>query len=286
MRNTMENTMENIISNLSKWGGQDEVVQVGEQAYRVQIMHDEWAESPREWDNTGEIVMLGHGGKKYEHLTDEWIRDQRRRQKQEREVSQGRWQTGWRSYDTPEPQEFFAGLVGYNVEDENEKYGQEMPDEWHNTLIEARVIKQYVLRSLDIHEHGGITIKDSSFSMSDFDGSGRYTSDGVIYAKLDNSGNNKNDPNSNKNDPNSNKNDPDDDTERAQLEWILQTETRLYADYLEGNCWGFIVSKQMGIDEDGEPVWEDVDSCWGFYGDHDTSGLFDGVTSALQRGGE
>jgi hypothetical protein len=103
--------------------------------------------------------------------------------------------------------------------------------------------------------------------MSDFDGSGRYTSDGVIYAKLGN---------------------PDDlaDMERAQLEWILQTEIKLYADYLEGNCWGFIVSKQTGTDEDGEPVWEDVDSCWGFYGDHDTSGLFDGVTSALQRGGE
>lgn len=255
--------IENTIKNLTKWGGQDAVVQVGEQTYRVQIMHDEWAESPREWDNTGEIVMFRRG---YKHLTDEWIRDQRQRQKQQ---GGQHTTTSWRSYGELESQEFFAKLVGYNVEDENEKYGQEMLDEWHNTLIEARVEKQYVLRSLDIHEHGGITIKDSSFSMSDFntDGSSTrgYSSDGVIYARLDN---------------------PDDDMERVQLEWILQTETRLYADYLEGNCWGFIVSKQTGIDEDGEPVWEDADSCWGFYGDHDTSGLFDGVTSALQSGGE
>jgi hypothetical protein len=44
---------------------------------------------------------------------------------------------------------------------------------------------------------------------------------------------------------------------RARVKLALQAEVAVYAQYLEGDVWGFMVK-----DEDGEVV----DSCWGFYG--------------------
>jgi hypothetical protein len=49
----------------------------------------------------------------------------------------------------------------------------------------------------------------------------------------------------------------------------------VYDDYLTGNVYGFIVEERNGDD------WEEVDSCWGFYGDDiHTNGIADYLDDA------
>lgn len=53
---------------------------------------------------------------------------------------------------------------------------------------------------------------------------------------------------------------------RAQLEKYLQSEVEIYDAYIRGEVYGF-----KCLDPEGE----DIDSCWGFYGDPEESGLID-----------
>src|SRR6056297_2374601 len=53
---------------------------------------------------------------------------------------------------------------------------------------------------------------------------------------------------------------------RAHLELMLRSEVSLYDSYLQGEVYGYKV-----LDAEGE----ELDSCWGFYGKPETSGLFD-----------
>lgn len=48
------------------------------------------------------------------------------------------------------------------------------------------------------------------------------------------------------------------DIDEAKLHERLKAELKTYDDYLQGNVWGYVIE-----DEEGD----DVDSCWGFYGD-------------------
>lgn len=48
---------------------------------------------------------------------------------------------------------------------------------------------------------------------------------------------------------------------KDRAEEILESEVETYDQYLTGDVFGFSVEKK---DEDGD--WEDIDSCWGFYG--------------------
>ena len=45
-----------------------------------------------------------------------------------------------------------------------------------------------------------------------------------------------------------------------KIEKILENEVKIYNDYLTGNVYGYVVEDKQG---------EQVDSCWGFYGDYD-----------------
>ena len=47
---------------------------------------------------------------------------------------------------------------------------------------------------------------------------------------------------------------------RGRVEKTLRQEVKTYDDYLTGNVHGFMVTSPDG---------EDLDSCWGFYGDKD-----------------
>lgn len=57
----------------------------------------------------------------------------------------------------------------------------------------------------------------------------------------------------------------------AYLESLINTLN----DYLSGNCWGYEV-----IDSSTD---ESVDSCWGYIGDHDTSGLFESAKASCDH---
>jgi hypothetical protein len=50
---------------------------------------------------------------------------------------------------------------------------------------------------------------------------------------------------------------------RKKIEEYLRSEVRTYDDYLTGSVYGYTVEKLVGAICE----WEQVDSCWGFYGD-------------------
>lgn len=61
-----------------------------------------------------------------------------------------------------------------------------------------------------------------------------------------------------------------------QILKYLEGEVEVYDQFISGQVYGFIVEERPSVvfDADDEPVdldddelWEDIDSCWGFYGD-------------------
>jgi len=50
----------------------------------------------------------------------------------------------------------------------------------------------------------------------------------------------------------------------------MEGEVKVYDDFISGNVYGFIVEKREAEKEDeDDEEWEELDSCWGFYGDYD-----------------
>lgn len=60
---------------------------------------------------------------------------------------------------------------------------------------------------------------------------------------------------------------------------VLVSEVELYSDYVSGNVWGFEVYEVCTCDKCHCGREEFVDSCFGFYGDIESSGLLDAVES-------
>ena len=64
----------------------------------------------------------------------------------------------------------------------------------------------------------------------------------------------------------------------------LETEVETYDQYLRGDIWGFIVEKWVGCAECGRGEWEEVDSCWGFYGTNvEENGMLDHIDDAYHQ---
>lgn len=114
--------------------------------------------------------------------------------------------------------------------------------------------KPYVILPLYLYDHSGITISTSDFK--DQWDSGQV---GYIYttkAQLKKRGHIK-------------------IPSKAKLiEW-LKDEVKSYDDYLTGNVFGFVEYEVDKCDLDHEHK-KDVNSCWGFLGDLDKNGIFDG----------
>lgn len=58
---------------------------------------------------------------------------------------------------------------------------------------------------------------------------------------------------------------------REKIEKLLRSEVKTYDDYLTGNIFGYQV----------ERFGEDIDSCWGYYGDPEKSGIIEEAKSAV-----
>jgi len=54
---------------------------------------------------------------------------------------------------------------------------------------------------------------------------------------------------------------------RDKIEEILRSEVKTYDQYLSGDVYGFRVVKPTKCPECGDEDEEEIDSCWGFYGD-------------------
>jgi hypothetical protein len=66
-----------------------------------------------------------------------------------------------------------------------------------------------------------------------------------------------------------------------QVDAALESAAELYGHYMSGSVYGASVEKLVRNGPD-DFDWEEVDSCWGFYGpDHDKSGLNEFVRDAL-----
>ena len=50
---------------------------------------------------------------------------------------------------------------------------------------------------------------------------------------------------------------------------VAQSLITTWNDYLSGNVWGYIVDRPVKCEVCGHVEWEDLDSCWGYYGDYD-----------------
>lgn len=112
--------------------------------------------------------------------------------------------------------------------------------------------KPYVILPLYLYDHSGITISTSDFA--DRWDSGQV---GYIYTtKKKLKENWKKLP-----------------TKKEATE-LLKNEVKTYDDYLTGNCFGFIEYEVDKCDLDHEHK-ENVNSCWGFLGDPEKSGIFD-----------
>ena len=80
---------------------------------------------------------------------------------------------------------------------------------------------------------------------------------------------------------------------RNTLEDALRSEVETFNQYLSGDVWGFIFEKStvailadtIDNDEpDEEELWEEVDSCWGFYGsDLDKNGILEHLPEWAQN---
>lgn len=70
---------------------------------------------------------------------------------------------------------------------------------------------------------------------------------------------------------------------------VLNSEVEEYDNYLTGNIYGFKLEKKvnhMACEHCGHEAYieyEEVESCWGFYGDWETSGLLDNMPEELKN---
>lgn len=87
---------------------------------------------------------------------------------------------------------------------------------------------------LYLYDHSGITISHGAFSCK-WD-SGQVGWHYIAKAKLED----------------------EFDGDEAKAMKRLECEIKTYDDYLQGNVWGYVIENEEG---------DDVDSCWGFYGD-------------------
>lgn len=208
--------------------------------FKVQVRTDQDPSDPRaEWDNVG-VMFCKHR----------------------------RHQLGDEGADDPFEEVTIYDLGGYEIEEHDLNVVQELLGEWLNNVfpdrdktdedfVRADAAYRWVsgqsrepfanertehrlrddiaiILPIYAYEHGGITISHGSFSCQWDSGQlgWHYVAKKALESEFGG------------------------DEEKAKK--CLEAELEIYDNYLQGNVWGFTIE-----DEEGD----DVDSCWGFYGD-------------------
>lgn len=125
-------------------------------------------------------------------------------------------------------------------------------------LIEKAIDKYYIILPLYLYDHSGITISTGPFSCP-WD-SGQI---GYIYISIENILKEFNRKKMSKK------------LKQKAID-LLRGEVNAYDDYLTGNVYGYTIEptdKNKSIECD--------DSCWGFYGDHENSGLLESAKGSI-----
>jgi len=136
------------------------------------------------------------------------------------------------------------GCCGYT---ERAAYADKFIRKRIDDRIEAALSAGYVILPLYLYDHSGITMNTSGFRCGWDSGQvGWIVCDQETIAK-------------------------EFDGDRDKAKKCLQSEVEVYDHYISGNVWGFIAEERGVADDasalDDDEGWEEVDSCWGFYGD-------------------
>lgn len=169
---------------------------------------------------------------------------------------------------------------GYKLGDEQAKYGGEaalvslindvipgFEDRYHESpesenwshKVTRAMDKYFIWLPLYLYDHSGLTMKTSPFSC-------RWDSGqvGIIYMSKADARKEWGWPKLNK-------------QRTEKVTRVLQSEVESYDDYLTGNVYGYVLE---------DPEGKAVDSCWGYYGGHLQSGIYDSlghIVSEQQR---
>lgn len=259
--------------------------------YRLIIMQDEDAESPREWDNVGHMICFHSRyrlGDKHDYdnpseFIKSLVKENSTSQQQKKiinYVKDGHAESIRLIYDKSTKIWILETYWGYKKE-WCEAYTEEAPFKYSNDMLEAIIensedsdlnvyleFLDIVILPLYLYDHSGLTISTGEFSCP-WD-SGQV---GWIYCT---------------------KKEAfaeygifdevrgfmpvtDENWEKAAIE-NLTGEVKNFDTYLRGEVYGFKIEKEVKCECCGNIEYEDIDSCWGFYGDSlEDSGILDNI---------
>ena len=156
----------------------------------------------------------------------------------------------------------------YNLGDEQPRFGPEefgwrlmyehhpnIPDDISQEHIQRFLDKHYVILPLYLYDHGGITMNCGGFSCPWDSGQVGYIFVSMKRARREWTGT--------------------DEEIRQYAENCLRSEVEVYDNYLTGEVYGYVIEhRDEDADPEDESSWDEVDSCWGFYGsDWKTNGI-------------
>lgn len=219
--------------------------------YKINIFQDDDAANPQEdWDQAGTMIcfhsryMLGnkHNYKEPEDFI--------------KELGGEEWAALDAEYDALIC-ETFEGPD--DTRKEREKRRAELNREFRQKELEL-ALKNHLMFPLYLYDHSGISIRMGE-NGNPFMGRAQHAEwdsgqVGWIYISHENIKKEWGDPSLPEN------------LELAKK--CLKAETETFDDYLTGNVYGYVVSKNVSppdTDED-DIEWEEIESCWGFYGDY------------------
>lgn len=217
---------------------------------RIRIFADTDPESPRAWDNVGTMVCW-HS--RY-NLGDEQPRSEAPEFLEQLAIDAcprleeliDYWRDG--GYD------WLRDSLDYSHDE-----AVEASDSHIQSLCAAVLERHYIILPLYLYDHSGLSMSCSGFTCP-WD-SGQV---GYIYCTVQRG--------------------IDECTSIENATKCLQGEVEVYAQYLQGDVYGYVVEEcpddpdEYGLDQ----VWESVDSCWGFYGsDPFTNGMADHIDEEL-----
>ena len=127
------------------------------------------------------------------------------------------------------------------------------------SMIAKVLAAHYVILPLYLYDHSGITMNTEGFSC-------RWDSGQVGWIVCDLKTATENFPGTTGWDSPVEWHDEETITLKEATERNLKSEVKTYDQYISGEVYGFIVQEWEGCECCGRGDWNDVDSCWAFFG--------------------
>lgn len=172
-----------------------------------------------------------------------------------------------------------AMIYEYNKGFENELEEAGLSSEARQATIQDEAEKYYVILPLYLYDHSGITMSTAPFSC-------RWDSGCVGFIFISHA-----DAAKNVGGPAFTATEEWTPEKQKAVEDMLRSQVQEYDNFLTGSVYGRVIEKferhfeqpaDEELDEDSDVEWEDDGSCYGFFGDHKTSGLLEDVPAALR----